>query len=112
MPFEWGRNDCCLFAADAVKAMTDEDPAQALRGYSTALAAQRLIDGAGGLQSLVGQMLGEAVSPLMAGVGDVVLLKNEERDLLGICNGTSVIASGPNGLAVLGMDAALAAWKI
>lgn len=112
MPFEWGRNDCCLFAADAVLAMTDVDPAASLRGYTTARAAQRLVDEAGGLQEFVSQFLGEPVSPLMAAVGDVVLLANEGRDLLGICNGTNAIGAGAQGLAVLGMDSARAAWKI
>lgn len=112
MPFEWGKNDCCLFAADAIKAMTDADPAEPLRGYSSALAAQRLVEEAGGLQEFVSQFLGEPVSPLMAAVGDVVLLENEGRDLLGICNGTNVIGAGAHGLSVLGMGSARAAWKI
>jgi len=112
MPFEWGKNDCCLFAADAIKAMTDADPAEPLRGYAGARAAQRLVDEAGGLEQFVSQFLGEPVSPLMAGVGDVVLLENEGRDLLGICNGTNVIGAGERGMAVLGMDLARAAWKV
>jgi len=112
MPFEWGVNDCCLFAADAVLAMTGEDLAKPLRGYTSALAAKRLVDEAGGLRELVSQFLGEAVSPLMAAVGDVVLLENEGRDLLGICNGTNVIGAGERGMAVLGMDLARAAWKV
>lgn len=112
MPFEWGRNDCCLFAADAVQAMTGGDPAAPMRGYSSALGAQRLIEEAGGLLELVSQYLGDPVSPHMAGVGDVVLLVNEGRDLLGICNGTSAIGAGPQGMAVLGMESARAAWKV
>lgn len=112
MPFEWGKNDCCLFAADAVLAMTGVDPAEPLRGYSSAIAAQRLVDEAGGLREFVSQFLGEPVSPLMAAVGDVVLLENEGRDLLGICNGTNVVGAGARGMAVLGMDLARAAWKV
>jgi hypothetical protein len=112
MPFEWGKNDCCLFAADAVLAMTGTDPAESLRGYASALAAQRLVDEAGGLRELVSQFLGGPVSPLMAAVGDVVLLENEGRDLLGICNGTNAVGPGEKGMAVLGMESALAAWKV
>jgi len=29
--FEWGKHDCCLFACDAVKEITGEDPAYAFR---------------------------------------------------------------------------------
>lgn len=25
-PFRWGKNDCCLFAAHAIRAMTDDNP--------------------------------------------------------------------------------------
>ena len=35
-PFSWGRHDCCLFACDAVMAMTGVDPAKPFRGkYKT-----------------------------------------------------------------------------
>jgi len=112
MPFIWGQNDCCLFVADAILAMTDCDPAAPVRGYDSALGAHRLIEGAGGLRHLTSQLLGEPVSPLMAAVGDVVLLENEGRELLAICNGTSAIGTGERGMAVLGMETALAAWKV
>ncbi len=26
-PFSWGQHDCCLFASDAIEAMTGVDPA-------------------------------------------------------------------------------------
>lgn len=32
MPFEWGQNDCILFAMSAVEAMTGEDKGAAYRG--------------------------------------------------------------------------------
>jgi hypothetical protein len=112
MPFVWGENDCCLFVADAIEAMTGADPAAPVRGYDSALGAHRLIEGAGGLRELVSQLLGEPVSPLMAGVGDAVLLDNEGRELLAICNGTSAIGPSESGLAVLSMEAARVAWKV
>lgn len=40
--FEWGATDCVLFAADAVLAMTDVDPAKASRGkYKTETGAKK-----------------------------------------------------------------------
>ena len=112
MPFEWGRNDCCLFAADAVEAMTGVDCAAVYRGYATALEAQRICDRAGGISARVTEALGEPVPPLRAAIGDPVLVMNEGRELLAICNGTSVLAPGKLGIAVLGMESAIAAWKI
>lgn len=44
MPFRWGRNDCCLFAADWIVLLHGVDPAARLRGrYQSALSAARLV---------------------------------------------------------------------
>lgn len=112
-PFAWGQNDCCLFAADAVLAMTGSDFAGEARGaYADIKGAMRMTEARGGLRAIATEALGESVPALMASVGDVVLLVNEGRELLGICNGTNAVGPGSDGLAVLGMEAALAAWKV
>ena len=53
-PFEYGVNDCCLFASGAVEAMTGEDPMSEFRGkydsLKTSLIAIRDI-GAGTLEA-------------------------------------------------------------
>lgn len=46
-PFAWGSRDCCLFAADAVEAMTGADFAVRFRGYSTKFGALRALRRAG-----------------------------------------------------------------
>ena len=112
MPFVWGSNDCCTFAAAAVEALTGDDPMASVEHYDNPLAAARLVNDAGGLLALASSFLGEAESPRMAAVGDVVLLLNEGREVLGICNGTNTISPGRDGMAVLEMTAASAAWKI
>lgn len=112
MPFEWGRNDCCMFAADAVAAMTGWDFAAEVEGYTTALQAERVLKARGGLRAVASDALGDPIPPLMATVGDVVLMENEGRELLAICNGTNAIGPGAEGVAVLDMAAALAAWRV
>jgi len=112
MPFSWGSNDCCSFAAAGVKALTGLDPMAPVAPYDDALGAARLIEEGGGLRHLADEMLGRSVSPLMAAVGDVILLMNEGREILGICNGTNILAPGKDGIATLDMTAAIAAWKI
>lgn len=109
MPFEWGRNDCCLFTVDAVLAMTGKDHASKFRGYDSARAAERLLKANGGVRGLAIGAWGEPVAPAYATVGDPVLMLNEGRELLAICNGTTAICAGG---VVLDMSAALAAWKI
>jgi hypothetical protein len=112
MPFAWGSNDCCTFAAAAVEALTGANPMESVPAYDNPLEAARLIEDGGGLEQLAVSLLGAPVPPVMAAVGDIVLVINVEREMLGVCNGTNVLAPGKNGVAVLGMDAALAAWKI
>ncbi|MDM0024070.1 DUF6950 family protein [Variovorax saccharolyticus] len=112
MPFAWGSNDCCLFAADAVLALTGKDWGADYRGgYDDAKRALRAMP-AGGLREVASRALGEPVSPLLAAVGDVVLMESEGRELLAICNGTSAIGPGADGLTSIDMEAALAAWKV
>lgn len=112
MPFAWGSNDCCTFAADAVKGITGKDLRGAFPDYVGELGALRAISVGGGLQQIVSKLLGAPVSPKMAAVGDVVLVLNEEREMLAICNGTSALAPGECGMVLVSMEVALAAWRI
>lgn len=112
LPFAWGANDCCLFAADAVVAITGEDPAEGLRGCTTAMRAARVLRAHGGVQGLADARLGDRVGPLMARVGDVVLVQIGNQAALGVCNGASLIGPGPGGIVGIGMGHAKAAWRI
>lgn len=112
MSFDWGSNDCCTFTADAVKALTGRDLRAAFPAYSGEVGALRAIAAGGGLRQLATDLLGDPMSPKMAAVGDVVLVINAEREMLGICNGTGVLAPGVAGMIVVGMDTAIAAWRI
>ena len=112
-PFEWGAHDCCLWAADAVRAVTGQDFAEGLRGtYATAAEAARMLAQAGGVRALATHALGEPVGPLMAAVGDVVLFEQDGRELLAVCNGGTALAVAGQGLEPLPMSAALAVWKV
>lgn len=111
--FAWGVNDCCLWAADAVLAMTGKDFAAPFRGeYGTDREAAELVHRLGGVGAIASQALGAPVPAAMAAVGDVVLVVQDGRKALAICNGTTALTTGPHGLIPIGMDAALAAWKV
>ena len=112
MPFAWGANDCCTFAAAAVEALTGEDPMSTIPPYDGAMEAGRMVEEGGGLKPLADSFLGASVTPSMAAVGDIVLVVNAGRQMLAVCNGTNVLAPGETGVAVLGMETAIAAWKI
>ncbi len=54
VPFLWGRSDCCLFAADYVRAVTGRDPGEHLRGqYSDEDGAVATLDENGGLEGVM-----------------------------------------------------------
>lgn len=119
MPFEWGRNDCTLFAADCVWSLTGIDPVPDLRGtYTTALGAQRAIADVFGSPSLEVATMNmaarwgvEEIPPLMAQRGDVVLHPNDGRPCLAISVGRQCAAPSEAGLAQLTMRPARRAWR-
>lgn len=114
-PFKWGENDCCLFAADDVRAITGTDPAERLRGYKGFAGAQRLIARAGGLRELVIGILGEPLAPTLARQGDVGLV-TQPCGLLTVAvhggAGWHAPAAGEGGLAWLPAHMAQCAWRI
>lgn len=117
LPFIWGENDCVLFAADCVKAMTGEDPAGEIRGrYRTAIGATRLLRRRGGsLADLVGFGF-DPVHPSRARVGDLALTPSADasftEDALGIVTGAVVTVVAPNGLGAVQLSSAIAAWRV
>lgn len=111
-PFAWGSNDCCMFAADAVLAITGRDPAEDLRGtYSDERGARRLIQANGGLTSIAAARSGPEVAVAHARVGDVVLGVTDGRESLGICTGRGWHGPGIDGLGWQPMEKALRAWR-
>lgn len=118
-PFSWGgRNgghDCCLFAADVVKALTGTDYAAPFRGrYTTERGAKRALTiyGAGTIPATLEKILGPAQPPLMARRGDVVVANTPLGPAAGICLGTVAAFAGPSGLSRLPLSACTACWRI
>lgn len=112
-PFAWGSNDCCLWAADAVLAMTGTDPAADLRGtYSTARGAASALRQVGGMAG-AGARCGAEIPPLCAATGDVGLVSsNGERDAGAVCIGEQWLAVVRNGLGLVELTAARRAWRV
>lgn len=108
-PFAWGAQDCCTFAGDAVLHLTGADPMADLRHVKTAAAATRLLK-RHPLPALVAERMGAMQPATLAHRGDVVLIEQEARQLLGVCLGSHWAAPGDAGLVFGPMDAALGAW--
>lgn len=111
-PFEWGRNDCCMFAADCVQAITGADLAADLRGeYSTAQQAARVLAQLGGIEAAAARA-GDEIPPLCAAWGDIGLVTLEDRQLLAVCTGMNWVAPAAAGLAVRSLPEAAKAWRV
>ena len=111
-PFAWGRNDCALFAADQVLAITGQDVADGLRSHRTATQAARVIRRHGGLEAITSRLL---VSCAVNGArqGDVLLVRHMGREMLSVCfDAQCVVAPALQGLAMLSRSAAVRAWRV
>jgi hypothetical protein len=122
-PFAWGANDCALFAADGILAMTGVDIAAEFRGKydseATALAAIQEVcggatvaDAAAHCASVHG--LVEWTYPLMARRGDLVVLVNGDRLISGLVhlNGRHAVTPGDHGLVRMPITAVRRSWHV
>jgi len=113
LPFEWGKQDCVLFAADCVAAVTGVDPAAGERGaYKSAAGAARVLKKRGGLEAVAAAALGPEISPLMAQPGDVGLVANGGQACLAVWVGACWYAPGATGLTQFRLDEATRAWRL
>lgn len=102
MPFAWGVNDCCLFAADWVLAATGRDIAADYRGrYTTALPAMRFVELGGGVEAMIERAGGQVVHPAMARRGDVIARDVGNGIGLGVCVGSLAAFVGKDGVLFL-----------
>lgn len=109
-PFVWGVSDCCLFAADAVHAITGIDFAAGRRGtYDDARGALALIEAAGGVAGLVPF---DEIDTGYAQRGDVVMLDMDGRDVLAVHLGDVIAGQGPDGITRVALSAARRAWRV
>lgn len=115
-PFAWGSNDCVMFAADAVKLMTDVDPASASRGkYKTETGAKRhLASKYGDLYSAWDSQLVRHETIHFVQNGDVVLFDGALGLTSGIYWNGGVFAPTLEGVRFMDEmhNSLLAAWRV
>ena len=115
--FIWGANDCLMFAADAVLALTGFDPAAQWRGrYSTKEEAEALLHEFGGVPGLITKGLGIEGHDkvLKAKRGDVVMVSTDAGLAGGVIDdrGTGIAVPTPegNGWKRLPLSSAVKVW--
>jgi len=123
MPFAWGVNDCALFAADGVQAVTGTDIASDFRGKyhdeASAMAAIKTIAGGSTIADAAAwcakkHTLAECIHPLMAQRGDLVIVKTAQGLMSGLVdlNGRHVVVPGQHGLVRLSISLVTRSWHV
>lgn len=113
-PFKWGEFDCCLFAANAIMAMTGTDYAAAFRGkYSTKAGATKALNryGAGTIKDTITMLLGQPANTHPAR-GDLCLIKTANGETAGIYLNGAVYSPSDSGLVPHKNNEVLAVWRI
>lgn len=110
--FEWGTNDCCMFAVNCVKVITGVDHGKEYRGYKSALGASRRLDRCGGVEGIATTELGAPKPLKQAKRGDVVLVKTGNDVALGVSVGDKIAVVGENGLMFLPFADGIKAWSV
>ena len=113
-PFQWGKNDCALFAADCVSSFTDIDYAESFRGKYRSLkgSIKALKDQGFNSVDEVPDNLFERIPINSAMKGDVVSIKQNNRASLGICIGHFAVFTGVKNLEFMPMYAVEKAWRV
>lgn len=115
-PFEWGRQDCCLFAARCVDAMIagSEYVAELRTAYTDKASALRFLVEQGGIEAGVTARFGPPVPWPRAMRGDLVLVDTEDGvGSLGVCLGEmSVFISHEHGVEYLPTRSVRACWSV
>lgn len=123
MPFSWGENDCALFVADGIKAITGVDIAADFRGrYRNETGAWELIRTVTGGETVADAAawcaakfeMEEWPGPLYAQRGDMVTLEDDGRLIAGLVhpNGRDIVVVGELGLKRVPFTVGRRAWHV
>ena len=112
--FKAGKNDCALFAAGAVKAMTGLDLAVGWRGkYHTLKTGKERLqkEGFADLAALAAHHF-EEIPPLNAQVGDIAVVEGDDAPALGVVQGAFVWVRMPHGIGSVPLTDVKRAFRI
>lgn len=112
-PYAWGSNDCALFAADLIEAMTGHDLAKPFRGtYRTERGAKRMLKAHGwrDLEAMADAMLPRRAERVRR--GDLVLRKGDFGPFLAIVWQGGVIGPGPEKPLIWPAQDILNTWSV
>lgn len=113
-PFKFGKNDCTLFGADVVLAITGVDLAASYRGKYRSLKGGMKLLKADGYTSNVDYLEKNfpETSLAFANAGDLCLINTEEGEAIAVLTGTVATGIGPNGLVRFPLEKISRTFKV
>lgn len=112
-PYAWGTNDCAIFAADMVQAVTGHDLAGPFRGrYRTQAGSRRILKALGwaDVEAMADTLLPRRFERPRR--GDVVLYDGKDGPFLGIVWQGGVVGPGPQRPILWPPSGILACWSV
>jgi hypothetical protein len=110
--FEYGKIDCCIFAAKVVDAMCDTEYEKELaKHYRDEDTAKAYIEVSGGLEQAVSSHIGQSKQGKPQR-GNVVMFAGELGQTLGICVGSTIASVNSDGVVFVPRSATICYWTI
>lgn len=112
-PYQWGQNDCALFASDMIWAVTGQDFGKPFRGaYADEAGAKAMLAAHGwaDLAAMAGALLPRREERPRR--GDVVLHAGKEGSFLGIVWQGGAVGPGLRRAIVVPMTSVLGCWSV
>lgn len=113
-PFEWGKNDCILFGAGAVEAITGVNFYNQYLGYKSEAEAYEIIENNGGIEGLISKHLGAFdTNYLAARRGDLVMFMLPYKTIGVVDNsGEKIACLTEKGMARIPLNKAKKIWRV
>lgn len=110
--FEYGKIDCCIFAAKLVDSMCEtEYEKELVKHYQDENTAKAYIEVSGGLEEAVSSYLGQSKQGKPQR-GDVVMFAGELGQTLGICVGSTIASISSDGVVFVPRNLTICYWTI
>ena len=113
--FRYGSMDCCLFAIEVAKDVTNNDHGDKFRSkYSTKDEARQLIAKGGGMQEIVSSILGEPIDVDQTLDGDPILVSYPlkfDDDILGVRLGDHIVLKTARHVTRIELKCGIVGWR-
>jgi len=115
-PFEWGKNDCCKFSNALIKQITGKDLIpKKLKWHDEESAMKAIASYGGDIETSIEKACNEKgvgeIDKAFMTCGDLVVYKQNDSLLVGMCNGFGILTPTDDGINVVANSLAIRVWR-